>query len=117
MEATVYYVTLAEDQTKELNNHADGWVSPIGRAYLSAKDGRIDSTNFNLLERAATVEAEDAEVVWMALQNHSVPWTDHDEVECHTDFPRSMDVGDIIVWSDGTRERCVAMGFETIKVS
>ena len=117
MKATVHYILLTKAQTDELNNHADGWGSPIGRAYLAAKDGRIDATNFDLLERAATMEAESAEEVWTTLQNHDRPWTEYIGVVRHTDFPRSMDVGDVIVWEDGTRERCIALGFETIGVS
>ncbi len=117
MKATVYYVEMTKAQIDVLNGGDGGWDTTIGRAYLAAKGGKIDSTNFDLLVKAATMEAESAEVVWAALQNHDRPWTDCGEVVRHTDFPRSMDVGDVIVWEDGTRERCAAFGFETIKTS
>lgn len=115
MKATIYYVHLTEEQGDELNQSDDGWSSPIGKRYLAAKDGRIDGTNFDLLVKAATMEAENAEEVWLALQNHDRPWHTWIGVACHTDFPRSMDVGDIIVWEDGKRSRCAGCGFEPVE--
>ena len=117
MKATVYYIEMTEEQRHALNGDGRGWGSPLGQAYLNARDGKIDATNFDLMVKAATMEAENAESVWTTLQNHDRPWTEYIGVVRHTDFPRSMDVGDVIVWSDGTRERCAAMGFETIEVS
>ncbi len=114
MKATVYYIELTETQRTELN--AKGWDSPIGKAYLAARDGKIDSTNFDLFVKAATLEfSANAEHVWVALQNFVEPWTTLDYITVHTTFPRSMDIGDIIVWEDGTRERCVSVGFEPIE--
>ncbi len=113
MKATVYYVDLTESQRDELN--ALGWDSRIGKAYLDARAGRIDSTNFDLLTKAATFEfAVKAENIWVALQNGAEPWTTLDYITAHTKFARSMDVGDIIIWEDGTRERCASVGFEPI---
>ncbi len=113
MKATVYYIELTKVQIDELN--ATGWNSPIGKAYLAARDGRIDSTNFDLLTKAATFEfADSAEHIWISLQNREEPWTTFDFITSYTTFPRSMDVGDIIVWEDSTRERCASMGFEPI---
>ena len=114
MQATVYYIDLDKEQVKALN--AEGWGSTIGKAYLAAKDGRIDSTNFDLLVKAATFEdAPNAEHVWVALQNFAAPWTSLKFITAHTKFPRSMDVGDIIVWEDGTRQRCARFGFEPVE--
>ena len=113
--ATIYYVDLTEPQRAELN--AKGWNSLIGKAYLDARVGKIDSTNFDLLTKAATFEfADSAEAIWIALQNGAEPWTTLTYITCHTMFPRSMDVGDIIVWEDGKRERCAPVGFKPIEV-
>jgi len=113
MKATVYFIDLTKEQADELN--ATGWDSPIGKAYLAAKDGRIDATNFDLLQKAATFEFVDgAERIWLSLQNHDEPWTTLPCITCHTERPRSMDVGDIIVWADGTRERCASTGFDRV---
>jgi len=116
MKATVYYIELTEAQRNELNDK--GWSSKIGQAYLTARDGTIDSTNFDLLVKAATLEfagVPNAESVWVALQNQEEPWTTLNFITAHTTFPRSMDVGDIIVWEDGTRERCASCGFDKIE--
>ncbi len=114
MKATVYYIELSKAQHDALN--AAGWDSDIGRAYLAARDGKIDSTNFDLLVKAASFdEAPSAEHVWVALQNFAAPWTSLKFITAHTKFPRSMDVGDIIVWEDGTRQRCARFGFEPVE--
>lgn len=114
MKATVYYIELDKEQVKALN--AEGWGSTIGKAYLAAKDGRIDSTNFDLLAKAATFDdAPSAEHIWVSMQNREKPWMSLAFLTCHTPFPRSMDVGDIVVWEDGTRERCASTGFTPIK--
>ncbi len=114
MKATVYFIELNKAQIDDLN--AGGWGTTIGKAYLAAKDGKIDSTNFDLFIKAATFEAPpSAEHIWISLQNHEKPWMSLAFLTCHTPFPRSMDVGDLVVWEDGTRERCAAAGFTPIK--
>lgn len=116
--ATAYYIQLTKAQHDDLNSHPDGWASPIGVAYLRAKDGKIDSTNFDLLEKAATVEFPEEgsnEDVWMILQNRTEGgWRGARGVKCFTAFPRSMDVGDVIVWDNGKRERVASCGFTEI---
>ncbi len=115
MKATIYYIELSHAQHDELNSDPKGWNSQIGHAYLNARDGKIDFMNFDLFVKAATMEAHRAENVWIAMQNGEQPWaTARPEITSHTRFTRSMDVGDIIIWEDGTRERCAAQGFETI---
>ncbi len=114
MRATVYYIELTDDERRELNNTS--WSSPIGIAYLAARDGRIDDTNRHLFKAAAVINnVYGAEDVWQALQNADRPWTERSNVLCLTDFPRSMDVGDLIRWEDGRMERCASLGFETIQ--
>ena len=114
MKATVYFIEMTKAQIDELN--ALGWDSIIGKAYLAARDGKIDATNFDLLVKAASFkEAPNAEHVWVALQNFAAPWSTLKHITCHTAFDRSMDIGDIIVWEDGTRQRCVSIGFEPIE--
>ncbi len=113
MKATVYYIEMTKAQIDELN--ASGWDSTIGKAYLAARDGKIDATNFDLFVKAASFEfAASAETIWIGLQNGAEPWTTLTYITAHTQFPRSMDVGDIIIWEDGTRERCISVGFEPI---
>ncbi len=117
MKATVYYIELTEEQRVELNGIDDVRDSRIGWAYVRAKNGNVDGTNFDLLVKAATMGAESAEQIWTALQNVFTSWSARDDIECHTVFPRSMNVGDIVVWEDGRRESCADIGFETIEVS
>lgn len=112
MKATVYYVELSRSQVDVLN--VGGWQSEIGRAYTAARAGKFDGSNRTLLRRAATLEAENAEHVWTRLQNVADSWRGDPTIECHTEFSRSMDVGDIIVWSDGRMERCASSGFEPV---
>ena len=116
MKATVFYIHLTQLHRDTLNSHPHGWSSDIGVAYMNAREGKIDGSNFDLFVKAAMLEAEDAETIWTLLQNVNVGWVDKPAIECHTDFPRSMDLGDIIVWEDGRRERCAAMGFEAIEI-
>ncbi len=112
MKATIFYVELTHAQHDELN--AGGWGSQIGKAYLAARDGKIDFANFDLFVKAATMEASGPEAIWLAMQNRDKPWSMNPDITSYTRFSRSMDVGDIIVWEDGKRERCVSVGFETI---
>lgn len=111
MQAKVLYVEITEAQRFKINT--EGWNSDIGLAYSKAKFDKIDTTNQHLLVHAATLEAKTAEEVWMQLQNLQTSWADSPAIQCHTSFPRSMDVGDVIVWSDGTVERCNTVGFTT----
>lgn len=117
MKAFVYYITLTEEHRKQLNG--SGWSSDIGRQYLSAKDGVIDDSNIHLFEHAATVEADNAEQIWVMLQNGVLhpSWKDAKAegiLRCYTDFPRSMDVGDIVVWENGLQERVASIGVQAI---
>ena len=115
MQATVFYIELTEAQRDELNSHPDGWNSRIGRQYLSAKAGKLNAGNASLLRKVATIEASNAESVWLKLQNGYDGWVTRPDIECHTSFPRSMDVGDQIVWENGKVERCAPTGFDTLQ--
>ncbi len=120
--AKVFYVKMTNAERDELNADKRGWASPIGQRYLNAKDGLTvvpagyEDTH-DAFELAATVRCHamvDAEHIWCALQNHDTPWPKKDHIERHCEFPRSMDVGDFIVWPDGTRERCASVGIENL---
>lgn len=110
MKATVYYIDITEEQRKELN--IQGWDSAIGRRYMAARNGDIDFENMDLVTKAATLDAQDGEEIWTLLQNGTRPWFLNQGIECHTTFPRSMGVGDLICWEDGRVERCRHIGFE-----
>ena len=127
---TVYYVDLSDEQRAELNR--GDWSSEIGRAYLAAKDGKVDESNVGLFRPAARLRADNAEDVWMKLQNghgHFSGWANDPSIECLTDFPRSMDVGDVIIWGNpdeagfemlndwrGTyADRCASIGFDSAR--
>lgn len=116
MFATVYYVSLSSDQAKELNESEKGWGSPIGVAYLSAKDGAIDVTNRDLVKPAARGDFANAEDAWVRLQNVTDGWADAGRAESLGER-RSMDVGDLIVWEDGRIERCASVGFEPYELA
>lgn len=113
--AVVYYIDLTEEQRAIINGPDGDWSCPTGRGYLAAKDGLIDDHNAHFIRKAATVHrVTSAEDVWLRLQNTSRAWDDADPtmLVCHTDFPRSMDIGDLILWQDGQLERCDRVGFE-----
>lgn len=115
MKATVYFIELSKDQVDELNGSEGGWDSKIGKAYLAARNGRIDSTNFDMLKKAATLNADTDEQVWLALQNHEAPWSTNPDIEAHLTFTRSMDIGDLIVWDSGIRARVENTGFSLVR--
>jgi len=113
MKATVFYVTLTKGQRDELT--IKGWGGTLGRAYLAAKDGNYKVPGArSLLTAAAELEATTNEEVYRKLQNLDEAWTAQADVKCLTGFPRSMDVGDIIVWADGRHERVASFGFDTV---
>lgn len=114
MKATVYYVDLTDEQRDEINGPNGGWGCDTGRAYLAAKDGTFNETTRPFFVKAATLEAGNNEQIWTRLQNLHRGWDEDPEIECHTTFPRSMDVGDLIVWEAGGVERCASCGFETV---
>lgn len=124
MRATVYYVMLTMRQVNELNSDPKGWGGKVGKAYMDARAGKIGPMNFDMVVKAVEFEyAKDAEEIWMALQNgvrHQSWWHSEALMEigakhCDRNCRRSMDVGDIIVWEDGRRERCASCGFEGVK--
>lgn len=123
MKATVFYITLSERQRNEINRA--GWDCPSGRLYHRAKDGDVDSIVVDMVfERAATVEIDQAhpgsdaaEAIWTKLQNVHQGWADQAAelgVEVHTDFPRSMDVGDVILWPNGDAQRVAPVSFQSL---
>lgn len=115
MKATVYYVDLTEEQRNIINDpEFGGWGCATGRAYMAAKDGIFNDETRSFFVKAATIYAGNNEEIWMRLQNMDAPWTDDAEIEKHTAFPRSMDVGDLIVWEAGGVERCDRCGFQTV---
>lgn len=114
MKATIYYIFLTDAQRDVLNGPDGGWGCKIGKAYQDARAGNLHSDAREHFEKAATGKWEGSEHVWTSMQNMGPMWSNDARIECHTTFPRSMDVGDIIVWEDGRTERCDTMGFETL---
>lgn len=102
------FLRFTEDQRKALN--AGGWSSDLGQAYLNAKDPLDGPPNYlgaikhDLIEHAADLSVIEMEgtvgpdQVWVMLQNAHRGWgVDPPKgIEVFTDFPRSMDVGDIV---------------------
>lgn len=115
----VFYVHLTDEQIAELNR--EGWDSEIGKRYSAAKfkDGYNDP---EMYRHAATVELKvdtprdaAAEAVWVSLQNTHYSWTDHKECTAHIDFTRSCDLGDLIVFDDGTVLQVQSVGFREVE--
>jgi len=101
LKATVYYLNLAvEPFYTKLN--AQGWDGPIGKAYSDARyrGNYWKAAVLGILEKAAELDAKNAEDVWMKLQNGATAWSDAMDIKCTTTFPRSMDVGDVVVFED-----------------
>lgn len=115
---TVLYVTLPE--------HAElkGWEAPDMKAYadlsIFPKEENVPALikgaiEHGLLKPAAKLAARDAEVAFVMLQSHERPWRENVAIECLTQRPRSMSVGDIIYEEDtDTWMLCMSMGFHEI---
>lgn len=126
MRANVYFIDLTDEMVAAINapgpNETSGWASPEGKAYMSAKAGKIDDTNKHLFKHTAVVEYDDGqanegnEAIWMMLQNHDTPWDANENydqlVQVVSKNNRSMDVGDVIVWEDGRAEMVDSLGFK-----
>lgn len=108
MQCKIYFVTLSEADRMQLN--LLGWDSPIGTKYHAAKDGDI-AGNLDMFSLAAEGEFSGPEEVFTKLQNVHSGWNENPDIVCHTDFPRSMSVGDYIEWEDGKMQRCADYGF------
>lgn len=116
MKSTVFYLTLTDEQAADVNKL--GWEkSREGLTYLNAKHKPEGwQAARDLYEMAAVVESADVEQIWTALQNIRGSWASNPPLplEVHTDRPRSMDVGDLIVLGDGTVHICRAEGFDQV---
>jgi hypothetical protein len=118
MKGTVFYLHLTKEQVDRVNM-GGGWsAQPWGDAYLAATmSGEIDAAKAaGLYVPAAEVNTNDAEQVFSAMQNIDKSWTESvgwGVVEkVLTNAPRSMSVGDYIVWDDKTEEVCKNFGWE-----
>jgi len=117
MKATVYFIQLSDAQVAKINGPVGcggGWGGAVGRTYWKAqnKGEYKNAALLGMIQPAAKLEAYDAENVFHMIQNHQTPWTASEHVEVLTDKPRSMMVGDVIVWEDGTTEVVARFGFE-----
>ena len=114
MTATVYYLRLTPDQIDTVNRV--GWDCEVGQRYLAAKYGPSAAVAWaeypELFEKAASLASSDLEGVRTTLQNvGGLGWAADGRATCHTLFPRSCDVGDIVVLDDGTVHRVQDIGF------
>jgi len=110
MKAKVFYIYLTRKMVDDIN--ADGWDSPLGGSYLAAKKGDRSLAPVQMIQLAAEVQADDAEDIWIALQN-GVGAKSKAEIINRTEAgQRSMDIGDFIEWEDGKIERCDSIGFK-----
>lgn len=115
--ATAFYVEISRQQMDELRR---GWDGPTAQAYHHAKYGPYDEEALRLFKPAARVscDSKDAELVWATLQNIHASWTERNGIKTLTSFPRSMDVGDVVMWDDDEDigHRVDTVGFQTIKL-
>jgi hypothetical protein len=128
MIATIYFKRMSEEQIQQLNSPGNSWGSfPWSKAYAdltmigypghdssdAVTDLVVEAAKLGLYEIAAEIEEKDPnpELIWKTLQNLLEPWTENRKVICHTDWPRSMDVGDVILAGDGRSWVCAAFGF------
>ena len=112
MKATVFYLRLTREQVAQINDVKVGWNCDAGRAYLDVTVNAKyeDAQRLGMIVRGAEAEAENAEQIWVALQNGIDAQSGAKIIS--RDEPRSMSVGDLIVWEDGRIERCASVGFE-----
>jgi len=65
-------------------------------------------------DHVATVDTLDLDVAFQQTNHISHAWTENDDVEAHTDRPRSTSVGDIIVDVNDDSYLIAPIGFERI---
>ena len=99
MKALVKFITTGVDELTS-------WDCSIGRAYLEAthKKNPVPALCMGLYEDAARGDWNNADEVWSYIQNgaHAIDqWINVPGVECLTKRPRSMMVGDIVIFEDG----------------
>lgn len=112
MKAEVFYVQPTDDHIATIN--AEGWSCPVGLAYLDGQRGNYAlAKEHGMLVSAAEVIAENAEQIWIALQN-GIPARSPATIIKSIPRRRSMSVGDLIVWADGRAETCASIGFEPV---
>ena len=115
MRASVVYIHLNDTDAADINR--EGWEGETGRAYDRLKEeGIINSRSVSMLKTAASLDADSAEDVYIRMQNMEDRWEDDFSITCHTDAPRSMDVGDFIFWEDGRIQRCAMFGFDDVRI-
>lgn len=113
MKASVYYVNLNDNHRLALNS--GGWNGPEGQAYLNARDGDYqDAQRLGMLDEVAVVQANDAEDIWVALQNGVNHKAGLVTFETRKERIRSMDLGDLVFWEDGRVERVAGSGFKPV---
>lgn len=122
---TIFYKRLSEERRTILNGPQGGWhCAPWASAYAdldfidpaSAEARVTQAAALGIYEPAARTEITDHEEIWTAMQNGADPWADRDDLECLTDFPRSMCVGDLIL-AGADLWACVAVGFHKIEAN
>jgi hypothetical protein len=107
----VFFITLTRDERERLNDpETGGWESePKFSRYASATcnaDPVVIESAFRHGDyvHAATINQIDRPMnqddAYFYVQNISEAWPTHEHVECHTDFPRSMMVGDLVEIDD-----------------
>ena len=117
MQATVHYVVLTDAERAEVNSH--GWTDcQVGVDYHNALEGIYTPDSLKLVRAAAILDADSAEDIFTRLQNdfHPNGWCNAPDITCVSGLPlaRSMCVGDLIIWGDGSCERCERIGFRKI---
>lgn len=112
MKAEVFYVQPTDAHIATIN--AEGWSCPVGLAYLEGQRGNYAlAKEHGMLVCAAEIIAENAEQIWIALQN-GIPARSPATIVRQMAKRRSMSVGDLIVWADGRAETCASIGFERV---
>lgn len=107
MKARIFYVKLTDEMYDEINSaKGDGWSTPAGKQYLTARHGKAEDLRADMFEEVTDMDVSNAEDAWVALQNITAEGNGIDN--------RSMDVGDLVVWEDGRIERVAACGFDTV---
>jgi len=113
MKATVYYIdNMSDEFYKTVNEY--GWDCDLGRKYHAAQKGEVSYEDPIYVKAAETSAYNGAEDIWSALQNVGLPWNERQEVKPFLTRPRSMDIGDIIVWANGRKEIVDYVGFKEI---
>lgn len=130
MKAKLLFLVLSDEMAEEIN--AKGWNGTVAnKAYADATMlGKVEAAktllDLGIYMHVATVEAKGSEEIFMKAQNLTENgWVQDGVVSDFVTYidpevfaaggTKSMSVGDLIEWEDGTKEMVASFGFKKVE--